>query len=174
MAAGNVKCCLYLLLFALQNLYSYQNICYKNREFKYLNCEWKKNQDGRQNSKCLPKIDRFYSSKDFVLYKYNQYLWYQHAFFRISAQYNNTAKKSWDTCHTTTGIQDGGQNSKRLPAMLSISQCISMTKWIFVWKCVCYETYMDVEFKIMNSNWNENQNGQLATKLQDISPELTE
>ena len=47
-----------------------------------------------------------------------------------------------------------------------------------MWKCVWYETYVDVEFKFMNSKWNTNQDSQLicylATKLQDICPELTE
>ena len=53
-----------------------------------------------------------------------------------------------------------------------------MTKLIFMWKCVWYETYVDVELKFMNSKWNRNQDSQLicylATKLQDICPELTE
>ena len=90
--------------------------------------------------------------------------WYQQEFSRICAQYNNTAKKSWDTCPTNTGIQDGRQNSKRLPAMLSISPCISMTKLIFMWKCVWYETYVDIKFKYMNSEWKENQDGRQNSK----------
>ena len=44
---------------------------------------------------------------------------------------------------------------------------------IYVEMCL-YETYVHVEFKFTNSKWNVNQDSQLATKLQDICPELTE
>ena len=51
---------------------------------------------------------------------------------------------------------------------------------IYVEMCLVWDikSYMDVEFKFMNSNWNGDQDSQLvcylATKLQDICPKLTE
>ena len=68
------------------------------------------------------------------------------------------SKKSWDTSSTYTGIQDGGQNLKWLPAMYIVVE-ISLSLHYKVHFHGKMYAVKDTEFEYINSKWNEHQYG---------------
>ena len=113
MAVGNVWNCLYFFISALQNLYSCGNVT--DIEYKYINLKLNEHQDGRQNPRCLSKIERCNLSKIFV--------WTTILNFRIPACNFHDMLAIYtalprDTRSTFIGIQDGGQNTKWLSGII--------------------------------------------------------
>ena len=108
------------------------------------------NQDGRQIPKCLSKIDRYKLSQGFL---WINYISFSDTGMEFSGYVGNILrfKNSRDKSCNSTGIQDGGQNSKWLPVMYN---CFSLS---LNYKADIYvKMYTDeyIEFKCMNFKWN--------------------